>query len=126
MSKIGEMNLTLNVAAAEGIMTVKRENAELRARVAVLEATEKVKAKDVEAMQLAWGRAVQHAADNNKRMLGFAPEMLQGPIDEIIVLHQKFGVAQARVAVLEEENVQLLERNENLARSLRASLEAGS
>ena len=37
MSKIGEMNLTLNAKAVESIMTMKRENSELRARVAELE-----------------------------------------------------------------------------------------
>ena len=47
--------------------------------------------RDFDTMMLSWGRSVQHAADNNKSMLGSAPEMLQGPIDEIINLHQELA-----------------------------------
>ena len=36
MTKLDDMNLTLNAKAAEGIMAVRRENAELKARVAEL------------------------------------------------------------------------------------------
>lgn len=75
----------------------------IKVRVAELQTDAAIKARDIKAMMLAWGQAVQHAADNRKEMLGFAPEMLQGPIDEIIVLHQKFAASETRVAEVQRE-----------------------
>ena len=48
MPKFSDMNLSLNAAAAEGIMGVRRENAGLRARVAELEQALANKARPVE------------------------------------------------------------------------------